>query len=88
MLLVIIETTATTATPCNTYHKISASRSILNLQVRMPTAKELEALDTDNIMEELAGSGNTQLLNTYILAASSITAAVSVQGTCPSASAG
>lgn len=48
----------------------------------MPTAEELEAVDIDAIMEELAGTGNTQLLTTYILAASSVTNEVSLFGVC------
>lgn len=50
------------------------------LQVRMPTAEELEAVDIDGIMEELAGNGDMELLTTYIMAASSVTAAVSQEG--------
>ncbi|MPC50673.1 hypothetical protein E2C01_044502 [Portunus trituberculatus] len=42
--------------------------------VRMPNEDELNSVDIDNIMEALAGSGNTELLTTFILAASSVTA--------------
>lgn len=45
--------------------------------MRVPTEDEIEATDIDSIMEALASSGNTGLLTTFILAASSVTAVVS-----------
>ena len=49
----------------------------VSLQVIMPTEQDVEAANIDKILEDLAGSGNTELLTTYILASSSVTASVS-----------
>lgn len=57
----------------DTYDACTELEVVTDLEVRMPTTEELKAVDIDAILEELAGTGNTQLLNTYILAASYVT---------------